>query len=512
MKAKEFEPAYWAKSLRTLATNIGYPGSSLPDPPGSDGAQAAGADAFVGLLEFDGSGPISLEFPVGMLLKPVTQELEGGLTISLGEHETTEAVYGYSQKGNWFVLRDASQSSSRTSMPGLSTQTLAGSSLLVARSPIPSRPMVDHLSIGLDGLDEWIRRSPVKETMHFKEEANGSTGPIEKFSIDYLPDSIGPITLYEAAGCKVYVQIAGVWKGGPVVAKTEYGMTTSCSLEVELVKPMDLDEALLTWVYPLRNLLALLMGAYCSIESIHAHSTDSDCDLEYYAPYVDRDKPISQRETMQMPFPYPAVEGRTQEIVETCFGLDSDARNAADITISLLNSWMMPYDLEFVACASALEALSRVGEKQERYDQERFDREKAAMLESVSDKDFRNWVEGVLWNRRSARSLARSLLKKLEPVTSYVVPNADLFQDHLRACRNAYVHRDGMEGDAVLKGYELYVHTRAVWFLSYAALLSLVGIPTEEISHAIQEKAYKSGEISAIRAQYSSTGSDTEGI
>ena len=59
-----------------------------------------------------------------------------------------------------------------------------------------------------------------------------------------------------------------------------------------------------------------------------------------------------------------------------------------------------------------------------------------------------------------------------------------------------------MEDRGVLDGSELFVHTRAVWLLGYAALLNLVGLSTEDILAAIKDRHYEAGTISASRKQY----------
>lgn len=461
MKGHNFEPAYWAKSLTGLANQIGYPDSAIRSLLEIEEQPQTNVDAFVGLLTFDGSSQVSLEIPVGMLLEPITEKLSDGITASKGEYETADAVYGYSQKGDWLVLRDVSLASACISTPGFSTQTLRGSSLLAAKQPISAHPRVDHLSIALDGLNEWVRLSPITEMRKYHTSDNGEFESLERITITYESDSAKPMVLYTGNGCEISIQTMGVLRGGPVI-RMEHTLATTCTLEIELDQPADLDEALHTWVYPMKDFLVLLTGLYCSIKSIGAHACDTDCNFELYAPYVDRNTPIDTREVIRMPFPYPAVKGRTQQMIAAWFGLDTDARNAANIVISLTNSWLMPYDLEFVACASAFEALSRVGEKHECFEQIRFDNAKACALAAVEDTELQSWMHCHIWNERSARSLAKALLKKLQPVTAYLIPDDDAFQNDHRACRNAYVHRSDMESDEVLEGSDLYPYESGV--------------------------------------------------
>lgn len=509
MKGKEFDPACWARTLDELAIGIGFPVSDLPQHAEAGEDVKLADEPVVGLLSFDGSDQVKLDIPVGELLKKITYKLADGVIASSGEHETPDAVFGFSQKGNWFVLRDVYVSSAKTSIPGFSTQILRGNSLLVAKKPISAHPKVNRLAVGLDGLDEWLRQSPVRERSTYKEGPNGEPSSLDKFTIEYEPRSVEPVVLFEGDGCRISVQIIGTMKGGPYI-RSEFGVTTSCSLEFKLDEPMDFDLALQKWVNPVRDLFVLLMGVYCSIESVSAHAVDTDCVFDLYTSFVDRQKPISPRETMKMPFPYPAVEGKIQELFTAWLNLDEDARNAASIITSLTNSWIMPYDLEFIACASAFEALSRVGESNARFEQDRFDKAMSSVFEAADDREFCEWIRNVVQNRRSAGSLAKALVRKLKPIPDYVVPNADAFLRDHRKCRNAYVHRSDMNSKGVLDGSDLFVHTRAVWLLSYAALLNVAGLSTEEILAAIKDKHYESGTISASRERYTKEPCDSK--
>ena len=119
MDSKAFPAAIWTTDLDELTSEKGL-----------------NAD-LVGMLEFDG-GEIKLDIPIGCLLDWPQERINGGRVqyhTAGGLH--VDAAYGYSQRGDWFVLRDVYSPGPSESIPGFQSQTLFASSLMSLRPRVP---------------------------------------------------------------------------------------------------------------------------------------------------------------------------------------------------------------------------------------------------------------------------------------------------------------------------------------------------------------------------------------
>ena len=501
MKTTEFYAGYWARTLITLANALGYPLSKLPKNSQVDELEKSKTDCYVGDITFDGVHPPTLDIPVGFLLNEIFFEDSEGVRSSCGEFESADAIYGFAQHGTWYCLREVEMKNFVSSAPGLDSQVLRGVSLTAANKPISNHPTVDRISISLDGLGYWFQKNPI--TISYNRHDNQGTSKVATTdcSIKYNSSGVGIITLFKDDEITIEIRQKVNKTGHPTLSS---GMSVKVEhyLVVELNNPSDFDETLEKWIYPLRNLMTLFLGRFTSINSISAHEFHQNCTFSYYTAYVDPESPISRSEAEQIPFPYSRLESHTQEILGRWSKLDQDTKNVSTIITSLTNNWRMPVDLEFVACASAFEALSRVNQDEKCFDEETFNREFSQMTASISNEKFKNWIQNLVRNRKSAGSLARSLFTQLKPFSESLIPNKRLFlQDH-RVCRNTYVHRSETGNSQLLREVELYFHTQAVWLLSYAAILNLIGIQPEKINNAIQEAGYKVGVREKIKNMY----------
>lgn len=491
MKETKFKPAVWRTSLDGLREAIGR--------VGSDGDEANSNDAQVGLLSFDKGLSLSLEVPFGTLIDREYIEFANGVRGYTGGYEDVDAVFGFSQDGKWYVLKDAYVSNWSESMPGFSSQRIEGNSLTVSNQPISNKLAIKSVAVQFDGFTKWFRNFNITRKYEMKKDEAGNYAGCEKVVYEYEPPE--STTLFQNDNLSITVAQSGIEDGGPVI-NSKAALSVVSRLVISYAEPTELEEAVQTVVHQMRGLVALLTGVYCSVDEVKAFSPDEGLSVDYYAPFIKREHPVSNDEVMHMPFPFPIIQDKIPLVIERWFSLCPDAVNAATILVSCLDGSIMSVDLTFIACASALEALSRVGVNQERFTQEDFEANMAAALSSIEDGEFREWLGRITFNRKSAGSLARKLMNGLKPFSSYLIPDAERFLRDHRLCRNAYVHRDGLESDGVLKGEDLYYHTKAVWFLCYAAILNLIGISPEESLQAIEGSHYEDGAISQIRRQY----------
>lgn len=491
MKETRFKPAIWHNSLHSLQKAIRF---IKPDENEGDVQ-----DALLGLLTFDDGLSLALEIPYGVIVNKKYIELGNGVRAYAGEYEDINAVFGFSQNGKWYVLKDIFVSNYTESHPGFPTQKIIGNSLIVSHKPISDNPDVSRVSLELDGFTKWFRNFNLIRKYEIKQDEEGNRSGCKKIAHEYEPPD--PCTLYQDDTLTIAVEQIGTEAGGPVVS-SETALSVSSKLVISYTKPITLEEAIQTTIHQLRDLVSFLSGVFCSIEAIQARVLNEQVNIDYYAPFIKREHEITNDEVMRMPFPFPEIEEKIPEIIEKWINLCPDAVNAIEIIVSRLDGSTMSCDLVFIACASAFEALSRIEVNQEQFEQEKFKTCMDDALRSIKDEGFREWLSKLVYNRRSAGSLAKELLRGIQPFSSYLLPNENKFLYDHRSCRNAYVHRDGLESDAVLKDNELYIHAKAVWLLCYVAILNLIGIRPEESLEALKKSYYQAGIISQIRKQY----------
>lgn len=492
VKETVFKPAVWRNSLSDLQKAI-----KLIEP---DEVEDHVDNELPGLLTFDNGLSLVLDIPYGTLIEKKCIELSNGVKAYTGEYADINNVFGFSQNGKWYVLKNVFVSNCTESFPGFPTQRIEGNSLIVSSKPIQDNPPINQINLELDGFTEWFRNFNLTRKYEMNKDEEGNYTGYRKIAHEYEPPDA--YILYQNDNFVIEVVQTGTELGGPAI-NPEASLSVVSKLLIRYSQPIGLEEAIENEVHRLRELISLFAGVFCSIETIQAFSSDEQLAVDYYAPFIRRESEITNDEVMHMPLPFPELEGKTSGIVEKWFGLCPDAANAANILVSRLDGSVMPCDLTFIACASAFEALSRVEVNQECFEQEKFDAYMNNIFDSTEDGDFKEWLKRQVHNRRSASSLARALLKQLKPFSSYLLPDRERFLNDHRVCRNAYVHRDGLESGAVLKSEELFLHTRAVWLLCYAAILNLLGIAPEECLDAVKKSRYQDGIISQIRRQYS---------
>lgn len=491
MKETIFEPAIWHNSLQNLQKAIGY----VEHNEGEELLE----DVLVGLLTFKDGLSLVLDIPYGTIVHKKYIELENGGRAYAGEYEDIDNVFGYSRNGKWYVLKDIYVRNWTESHPGFSAQTIEGNSLIVSNKPVSYNPLVDCIKLDLDGFTKWFRNFNITRKYEMNKDEDGNYTGCKKISHEYEPPK--SFILYQNDDMKISVEQSGIEAGGPVI-NPEASLSVASNMVISYTKPIELENAIQTIVHQLRELISILSGVFCSIETVEGYSINKKINIQFYAPFIRREHKVNNDEVMHMPFPFPKIEGEIAEIIDKWLNLDLDAVNAATIIVSRLDGSIMPCDLGFISCASAFEALSRVGVAQEHFEQKKFDAYMSKISDFIEDGDFKEWLMRQIHNRRSAGSLARALLKRLRPFSSYLLPDKEKFLNDHRICRNAYVHRSALESSAVLKDEKLYIHTKAVWFLCYVAILDLIGIKPEESLEALKESSYQNGVISQIRKQY----------
>lgn len=476
MDGKDFPAACWS-------TN-----SEVADDPNS----------VVGLLTFSGDSYLQLEIPTDVLLDWPEVSVEGGSAqIHTFEGVRADQVYGYSQKGDYYLLRDVVSSGPGISIPGMQRQVIQGSSLLVSKQPIEPNPLIQSISVEFPGLREWVGMVPFQVQSKYNKER------FLEMNFHFSRDDFERITIFENEFASIVVDFVNIHKGGRT-SPFVFSFETDCKLTVEIKgSPFTLDQTMHQWVHPAIDLLSFLMGFRYSITSVQFKTKDS-VSADYYAPFVGVTGNPTEIKLSSIPFSYKTIEEAINGIAERWFSFDEYARNSATLQTSLMHNWKTPLDMLFLASAQAFEAASRSGVDEQELPDEKLNEYIQSIKESDLSGKIKKWccykLKDSKW--KSADKLAENLLNDLEPFTSFVVSDIERFMSDHREYRNAYTHRREIKRSSKLTNKELFHHTEAVQLLSYGAIAKMLGIGPEETIKAFEESGYRQNSLYRARRLY----------
>lgn len=456
------------------------------------------SNVVIGLLSFDGVHSLKLSIPFGRLIGWPSVDENGIRTVTHTiDGVSAEYAFGYSQKGDYYILRNVSSPGPGTSFPGAQRQELRGTSLLASRQEITPNPVIKSLCFSMPGLCEWAGART------FKEEMILSDSRLESLSFQFRMEDVESIVLFQDNELRVAVEFSWKRKGGPA-SRYSFQFETDCFVKMEFSGNLPLlDDAMSNYLFPTADFLSFCMGFRHSIGRVW-FITDDDVKVEYYAAMLGVTGLPSVTRTDEMPFPFATVQDRIGTMLTRWYGFDGYARNAATMVVALMDDWKMPFDLFFLASAQALEAASRIDvDDREISDEELADKLQAIKESNLSSK-MKQWVKYKLGNAKwkSANRLADDLLDRLEPVTSYVVPDVDRFKKDHRVHRDAYTHRRSLDGDQELSREHLYWHTSAVGVLAYAAVALALGIEPEAFLERLTTSRFRWFGIRRARQLY----------
>lgn len=453
-----------------------------------------------GTVTFHCSEGVQLDIPAGVLVDTRTKISEGHFVY--GEPKETAAVYGGLVDGRYCTLRHVSVGSSLALLAmGHQQQKLIAQSMIVSDEPVDFNPVVSRVVFSFPALRTWSKGSPIRG-----EQVIDSKGFFNRYSCAVDAKDMEPLKLYEANDCQIEV-IRKVSELGSCITNDEVHLVYQCELAISFNRAtQDFDTALHEWVVPIWNLISFLSCTRSSISSVEFTCADSGVHCAYYAPFLGKEEMSDKDCRDQAPFSLDGIGSRISEVIERWFGADGDLKRGADIVIGLLDEWSMPINLQFVACASSLEALSRVGRDDEEFPKEELARRLQVVQDSTDiDSKTKGWVRYRLQNggnRKPADELAKGLFDTLGDYASYIVPDAGSFLKDHRTYRNAYVHQneDILSDPRDLEC--LYDNTWATWFLCYGAIAQELGFEPLEIVNAMKNSRYKSGLIQRARKRY----------
>ena len=450
-----------------------------------------------GMLSFDGNGPLHLDIPIGVLMDWPREPIEGGyVQFHAADGLQQDQVFGYSQKGDYCVLRDVSSPGPSMAAPGYKCQSLYAQSMLVSKQPIDPNPIVASISLKLPGLREWVGRVPFDASMTFEESE------LKSIDFHFSSDSLSKVVLFDTDAIRVSIDFTGTKKGSPLPAYS-FEFESDCQLSFDFPESnISLDDALDQWVFRTVDFLAFCMGFRYSITEIDFNTIDG-IKGRYYAPLLGVHGTPGSGQIQRMPFPLSSIED-THILLGNWFTFEPYARNASKLLVSLMYDWKMPLDTVFLISAQAFEAASRIGVDDRELDDEQFEKKLNEIKESNLSSKTRKWVLYKLKNAKwkTANQLVDGLFERLKPVVAYVVPDVEKFKREHREHRDSFTHRRDIDERVKLTNEDLYWHTGAVRVLAYAAIASALGISPEASLKRLQESSFCGTEIMHSRRLY----------
>lgn len=481
MDSKTFPAAIWSTELDELA--------------GEDGPKTE----LVGVVQFD-RGEIKLDIPIGCLLDWPQEKTDGGYIryhTSDGLH--ADAAYGFSQRGEWFVLRDIYSPGPSESIPGFQSQVLFATSLLSARRPLKPNPVVTSVSVMVPGLREWVGKPSGRETT-----AIDSDGGRKAIQFDFSTDDVERVTLFGDERVRTTIEFLNIRKGGSIPSYS-FEFESDCFLRIQFLQGEHLlSEAIEQWVTQTVDFVCFCMGFKYSISKLW-FTTDEGVRGDYYAPFLGMKGRPSSAQLMRMPLPLRSIEYGVTDYLSKWYSFEGYAYNSSKLLVTLMNDWKMPLDMVFLATAQCFEASSRIDVDDAEISEEdlrtRLQEIKSSNLSSGTKKWACYRLHHARW--KSANRLADGLLERLGPVVSFVVPDADRFKSDHRKLRDSLTHRRSLNGQESLTGEGLYWHMGAARTLSYASIAIALGIDVNLFAERLKESGYLGNEIAHSRKMYS---------
>lgn len=457
-----------------------------------------GTDAISGQMSFDGKSYFKLDIPAGILLDyPKIPTADGYMQCHTLDGLHADCVYGFSQTGDYYLLRDVASPGPCFAAPGFQKQSLTGASLFISKQRIENNPTVKSVSVKIPGLREWVGTVPFATTSTFDE------GRIKELTFNFNISELENLTLYENDKLAIYVSFICTRKGGKIPS-FEFSFESDCKLNFEYKQSgLSFEETLDLYVFPITSFLAFCMGFRQAISSTGL-ITDKGISGEYFAPFTGVSEAPSNRQLDSIPLPYKRIKDRTSEMIARWLEFDEYARNSSTLVTSLMNDWRMPLDMQFLASAQAFEAASRSGVDEREITDEALRGKLEAINASNMNSRLRGWVIHKVKNAKwkSANSLANDLVQKLGAYSTYVAPDISRFMQDHRCHRDAYTHRRDIGEEQRLSNVDLFRHTEATQLLAYGSIALFLGIEPEELIDAFKESRYRWNSIHRANRLY----------
>lgn len=447
----------------------------------------------VGLLSFDRERGVQLEIPVGCLHSDEAPGQQDELSLN-----SYQNVFGYSRSGRYYLLEDVDCDGCNVHVPGMKSERLRATSLLVSRTPLCSNPLVTSIDLYLEGLREWVGYQPVVSKYGYKEDE----GILQSYSFEYDVERIVEPIIFEDDAICIKASYKGRMSGGHLPLFT-HGFESDYHVSFALKQAeLPLHEMMNTWVFPVRDFLAFCMGFRCEVTHVHFATIETrGCEL--YSRIIGSPLSEGRKELTRMPLPYRRIESNLCDMVKAWLDLKEYARNAAKSYVSLLGHWEMPLSLEFFASAVALEALSHdlssdTDKKVLLVDEDIL----MAVKKSNMSRDAKEAVLKELYRPQNSGDLTDELVDDLGEYAEYLVPDMKKFLREHRDARNGHAHLNPKKLKKSPQLHDLYTHTKTVQLLCYGALCMRIGLSAKDALDSLIKSRYMWSSVEQSRKYY----------
>lgn len=459
-----------------------------------------GADECVqGVVTFDGDDGVRLDLPFGEILKDPGEFAFGGDGLPDG----LPWLYGFSQDGYRIALSDVSSFGTSRSFPGGPHQTIGAAQALFSKSDFDPCDDVKAVTLELNGLAEWLGKSPIKRGV--RQDGDNA----KSFHVDVDLGDEGGETLFSGDGILIRVY-HGVTLAGEPKLGVEIGHR--CMLEIDFSREDSFNDAQAV-AFRVADFFSFCFGFNAEIDRMafaFKGGTKADC----LAPLVEGRAPrkiLAHR----MVLPFGVVDYGLDAMMGAWLAKGDDLRAPSSLLTSLLTKkWLLPADLKFVASAQMLEALCRVGadlRSMGEQDFEVFRDAVMAALDGIEDGRIARMAKGRIrpGNGKGQRRLLTEFVEGHRAAAEYVFGDPEAFIGRHIHLRNGVTHRNE-EADADV--IDLVWHTEGVLLFAYCAIGELLGLPSETMTRRLEDSGFKSHAVHECRKMYLSKQDAVDGV
>lgn len=418
---------------------------------------------------------IYLDIPFGCLL------WSGGIVIperACRPPEEVDYLYGFTQTGDWLVLKDCFPTSSTTSFPGGKRQRICANFLFSSKERFDPTAKIEEMEIGITGFAEWYGETPLYETidadtMWFKSVEFDSEKSKAMNEILFEDESYA-LTVkhaYSASSVKV---------GGFTFSHESY-------LKVTLKNKKSFEE-MLQLVVALQDFFVLSMGFFGEIEFLRLKCEGVNKQVNCYGCFYKGKEP-TKRQLQEMPFPRRRIRGSEAEVFESLLHADRDLSEAINLASSLIGrNWDIPFSLEALASSQCLEVLSRIGVELNSIDPDDYSRIVQTIKDSVVDKDALKWIsERMPGNRKGQQRLLSELVGRHQSAFEWAVSDVKKYVTTQVALRNSLTH---VRNDEERGFDDQYWCAKATVLIALFIIWEMLGLASTDIINAFEESRY----------------------
>ena len=438
-----------------------------------------------GVPSFRNNDGITIEIPFGQILAD-----RFAFVVSEDKPPEADFLYMFTQNGRWAVAQNASSRGVVQSIPGGINQTIQASQLLVSKSKFDPTAPVKKMDVKLSGLREWLGLSPIKSIASPESRAE------DRFLVRY--DESQDRTLLDNNALKITVYHT-LGRSGTLVEGVR--IAHDCVLRVEFKNKTSLEEA--------ENVAIKLSSFFSCANFFDAEITElevffegAEDAVECLIPLVRGIKPTT-RQLRSIPLPYAKIKGDVAAALDF-WSNDKKSVEPRNLTVSLLfRNHPTALDLNFIAAAQTLEALTKLGADQNALPKETYKEYRSAVLSSIEDPEIKAWArERINGNQKGQKRLLAEFASDNSELFDWFIGDVDLFIKRHIATRNRITHRMPSKNRDALSGELLYWHTRCVLLISYMFMLSLSGINPKTAISGFEERGIDNHAIAKIKEMY----------